>query len=128
MNSEIGKRYGYLTIIEDTGKKYHSTKIYKCRWDCGNIVEVNINRLHTGHVKSCGCRCFMVRDLTGRKFGRLTVVGFAYKKNKKTIGSASATMEMSVMFLLHGSPIGLLFRVTVRMMRIDLVFLALIEG
>ena len=70
----------------------------------------------------------MVRDLTGRKFGRLTVVGFAYKKNKKTIGSAGATMEMSVMFLLHGSPIGLLFRVTVRMMRIDLVFLALIEG
>lgn len=24
----------------------------------------------------------MVRDLTGRKFGRLTVVGFTYKKNK----------------------------------------------
>lgn len=70
----------------------------------------------------------MVRDLTGRKFGRLTVVRFAYKKNKKTIGSASATMEMSVMFLLHGSPIGLLFHMTIRMMRIDLVFLTLIEG
>lgn len=70
----------------------------------------------------------MVRDLTGRKFSRLTVVGFAYKKNKKTIGSASATVGMSVMFLLHGSPMGLLFRVAVRMMRIDLVFLTLIGG
>ena len=55
-DSEIGKRYGYLTVLEDTGKKYHSTKIYKCRCDCGKEIEVNINKLHTGHVKSCGCK------------------------------------------------------------------------
>ena len=29
MDDEIGKQYSYLTILEDTGKKYHSTKIYK---------------------------------------------------------------------------------------------------
>ena len=43
---------------------------------------MNINKLHTGHVKSCGCRRFRRRDLTGQKFGRLTVIGFAYTKNK----------------------------------------------
>ena len=83
MNDEIGKRYGYLTVLEDTGKRYHSTRIYKCQCICGNIIEVNINKLHTGHVKSCGCRRFRWRDLTGQKFGRLTVIGFAYTKSKK---------------------------------------------
>ena len=37
-NPEIGKRYGYLTVIEETDKRYHSTRIYKCRCDCGNII------------------------------------------------------------------------------------------
>ena len=44
---------------------------------------MNINKLHTGHVKSCGCRSFRCKDLTGQKFGRLTVIGFVYTKNKK---------------------------------------------
>ena len=83
MNSEIGRQYGYLTVIEDTGRKYHSTKIYKCRCVCGKIVEVNANKLHTGHVKSCGCRRFRWKDLTGQRFGRLTVPENAYTKNKK---------------------------------------------
>lgn len=83
MNNEISKQYGYLTVIEDTGKKYHSTKIYKCRCVCGNIIEVNINKLHTGHVKSCGCRRFRWKDLTGQKFGRLEVLQFAFTKDKK---------------------------------------------
>lgn len=83
MNSEIGKQYGYLTVLEDTEKKYHSTKIYKCRCICGKEIEVNINKLHTGHVKSCGCRRFRRRGLTGQKFGRLTVLEFAYTKDRK---------------------------------------------
>ncbi len=83
MNSEIGKQYGYLTVLENTGKKYHSTKIYKCRCVCGKIIEVNINELHTGHVKSCGCRRFRWKDLTGQKFGRLAVLGFAFTRNTK---------------------------------------------
>ena len=83
MNNEIGKRYGYLTVLDDTGKRYHSTKIYKCQCICGKTIEVNINKLHNGHVKCCGCRRFRCKDLTGQKFGRLTVLEFAYTKNKK---------------------------------------------
>lgn len=83
MNDEINKQYGYLTVIEDTGKKYHSTMIYKCRCVCDNIIEVNINKLHTGHVKSCGCRRFRWKDLIGQRFGRLEVLEFAYTKDKK---------------------------------------------
>ena len=83
LSNEIGKRYGYLTVIEETDKRYHSTRIYKCQCDCGNIIEVNVNKLHTGHVKSCGCRRFRWKDLTGQKFGRLEVLEFAYTKDNK---------------------------------------------
>ncbi len=37
--------------------------MYKC--ECGNEVEVNINKLHTGHTKSCGCLKYIVKDLIG---------------------------------------------------------------
>lgn len=83
LDQEIGKRYGRLVVIEKTDKRYHSTTIYKCRCDCGNIVELTINKLHSGHTKSCGCLKRRTVDLTGQKFGRLTVIGFAYTKNKK---------------------------------------------
>ncbi|MDY4183619.1 MAG: hypothetical protein SOX92_04955 [Candidatus Onthovivens sp.] len=83
MDQEIGKRYGRLVVIEKTDKRYHSTTIYKCRCDCGNIVELTINKLYSGHAKSCGCLNRRMVDLTGQKFGRLTVIGFAYTKNKK---------------------------------------------
>ena len=72
-----------MTVLEDTGKKYHSTRIYKCRCVCGNIIEVNTNKLHTGHVKSCGCRRFRWKDLTGQKFGSLEVLEFVIPRTKK---------------------------------------------
>lgn len=34
-------------------------------------------------MKSCGCRRFRWRNLTEQKFGRLTVLEFAYAKNRK---------------------------------------------
>ena len=46
MSNEIGKRHGRLVVIEKTDKRYHSTTIYKCRCDCGNIVELTINKQH----------------------------------------------------------------------------------
>lgn len=81
MNQEIGKKYGNLIVIAETKKRYHSTKIYKCLCICGNIVEVNINKLHLGHTKSCGCLRHKPKDLIGIKFGRLEVLEFAYTKN-----------------------------------------------
>ena len=81
--TDIGRAFVKIRKIKDTGKKYHSTRIYKCRCDCGNTIEVNINKLHTGHVKSCGCRRFRWKDLTGQRFGRLEVLEVAYTKDNK---------------------------------------------
>ena len=83
--NEIGNKYNLLTILEDTGKRYRGLVIYKCRCDCGNIVEVNINKLHTGHTKSCGCLNHKIKDYTGRRFGKVTVVSFKGRENHHTL-------------------------------------------
>lgn len=46
MTLEIENQYGKLTVIEETDKRYHQIKIYRCLCDCGNCKEVNTNQLH----------------------------------------------------------------------------------
>lgn len=53
----------------------------------------DINKLHTSHAKSSSYRRFRRRDLTGQKFGRLTVIGFSYTKTNRTIGSAKLARD-----------------------------------
>jgi len=51
------KRFGYLTALEPTEKRYmNGAIIWKCKCDCGNIVEVTSINLVQGKVKSCGCK------------------------------------------------------------------------
>lgn len=68
-----GERFNKLTV-----KKYNpKTKKWICVCDCGNITEVKSYYLRTGHTKSCGClqKEKSSTDLTGKKFGYLTVLG-----------------------------------------------------
>lgn len=83
--SEIGKKYGKLIVIKKLDRKEHQTTVYLCRCDCGNFKEVNINKLHTGHVKSCGCMKHKIKDLTGMRFGRLVVDSFKEREDNKTL-------------------------------------------
>lgn len=48
--NEIGNKYNLLTILEDTGKRYRGLVIYKCRCDCGNIVE-DLIKILTSKIK-----------------------------------------------------------------------------
>lgn len=52
-------KYGMLTPIENLGLRKRPTgnrrTIYKCKCDCGNIVEVLENSLKSGTTTSCGC-------------------------------------------------------------------------
>lgn len=76
-SSLSGKRFGKLTVLEETDKRTKKQLvIYKCRCDCGNIVEVDTNHLTTGHTKSCGCLNHAIKDLTGQWFGMLKVISF----------------------------------------------------
>ena len=56
----IGKKFGHLTILKDTGKRQQvgngTNVIWQCKCDCGNIVEVTGGHLNSGHTQSCGCK------------------------------------------------------------------------
>ena len=84
-NDLIGKKFGRLTVIEkayvkEIGKTKKKQQYWKCQCDCGNIVYVSTGHLKSGHTKSCGCymkeriKESLFKDLTGKKFGKLTVI------------------------------------------------------
>lgn len=52
----VGKRFGRLTVIEDSGERTpkHQVK-WHCVCDCGNHVYVPTCYLTTGDTRSCGC-------------------------------------------------------------------------
>lgn len=72
-----GQRFGILTAIENTGRKYCGVSVWRCHCDCGRDVELPIDRLTKGVNKSCGCQQYAYLDLTGQRYGRLTVLGLA---------------------------------------------------
>lgn len=75
----IGQRFGLLTVIERRpSKRGHSN--WLCQCDCGNQKEVLGTNLKTRKIVSCGCYHkklvseLKTKDLTGQKFGKLTVL------------------------------------------------------
>lgn len=79
----IGKRFGKLVVKSENieaGKKVFkdgnivsTIPYYDCLCDCGTMVTVAGNALRSGNTKSCGY-CYTGEDLTGKVFGRLTVI------------------------------------------------------
>lgn len=83
-----GQRFGKLTVLERTNEKQDRYYLWRCRCDCGGETLVNTKRLKRGTITNCGCvpkttaRCGIIaEDLTGRQFGKLTVLSRA--ENKK---------------------------------------------
>ena len=74
-----GKRYGRLTVL-CLDKQLESGKTsWFCQCDCGNQCVVTAGSLHNHKRKSCGClhrelAAGNTADLTGKVFGRLTVL------------------------------------------------------
>lgn len=78
----IGQKFGMLTVLYDTGKRYRGNVVWYCQCDCGGFKEVVGTELARGNVTSCGCKTNI--DLTGQKFGRLTAIKRDHKsKNNK---------------------------------------------
>ena len=72
-----GKRFGKWTVLERVENKGKSAA-WKCRCDCGKESVVTAHRLVSGKSLSCGCS--RIIDLTGMRFGRLTVLGQAGRR------------------------------------------------
>ena len=78
MKNIIGNKYGMLTVVERVGK-IGTVQLIKCLCDCGNTCVVRYPNLISGTTSSCGCLKRklsserFLKDLTGKRFGELTV-------------------------------------------------------
>lgn len=86
----IGTRFNKLVVLDvveaPSGIKDRRA-YYKCVCDCGKIAIVRSTDIISGKTTSCGCakrdaEARKREDLTGKRFGKLTVTGFAYIKNQ----------------------------------------------
>lgn len=73
----VGKKFGKLTAVKRVeGKGHHLYYLFKC--DCGNEKIISKEAVVGGKTKSCGClqhrTASNFKDLTGKRFGRLTVI------------------------------------------------------
>ena len=89
MEDLTGQKFGKLTVIK-RGKTLKSGIVrWICECECGNVTIVDSGRLKNGMTKSCGClkhqQSKRLKDLTGQRFGRLTVIKRVKSKNKNTM-------------------------------------------
>lgn len=75
-----GKVFGQLTVLERVKIPREHESHWLCRCTCGNEVVVVAGNLKRGTTQSCGCTAHKrkaaarIIDLTGQKFGKLTVL------------------------------------------------------
>lgn len=76
----IGKRFGRLTVIEETSERQSGSVVWLCQCDCGKLTKVCTRSLNSGNTTSCGCfhkeqvgKQFS-KDLTNQRFGHLVAL------------------------------------------------------
>lgn len=82
----IGYQVGMLTVESKTVKKKNGYTVWRCRCECGGVIDLDTRYLQRGTVTDCGC-CTNVRpgmiDLTGKRFGKLVCLHLADEKDKR---------------------------------------------
>lgn len=80
MKSEVGNKYGKLTLIKFDHTDEHYRKHYLCKCDCGNEVVARIDCIKSGHTRSCGCLHQVPPKKHGKTGTRLYVVWRGMRK------------------------------------------------
>jgi len=74
-DSEIGKKYNWLTIFDKEYSSMFKTWVAKCKCDCGMETTSTIRNLKSGAKKTCGqAQCRYHHDLSVKN-GRTTTTG-----------------------------------------------------
>lgn len=91
-----GKTFGNLAVLYEAPQYVspngHRKSMWRCRCSCGKICTVMGSHLTTGHSVSCGCQQTVklhprrAENLTGRKFGMLTVM---HRQPNRMVGENS---------------------------------------
>lgn len=99
----IGRRFGKLTVMADSGERQGTKKIWMCQCDCGRSVKIRGDSLISGRTTSCGCNKrsqSKVKALNeGKKIEDHTSMVFF----KNTISKNSKTKINGVTVLKNGS-------------------------
>lgn len=84
-----GQRFGRLTVLYRDTQKIGGKAYWICQCDCGKIISTMGVNLRKGVTKSCGCLSKEITsqrrtiDLTGKHFGKLTVIEKDIEKSNK---------------------------------------------
>lgn len=76
-----GQKFGRLTVEELLPDSFQGHRCWVCRCECGNVRIAMTHELTQGRVRSCGCA--KSPDLTGKVFGRLTVIERSDKRSSR---------------------------------------------
>lgn len=75
-----GKTFGRYTVLKRDATKPKGRVYWECKCECGEIKSIRADHLISGKIKSCGCLQKEIvgekqlDDLTGKTFGKLTVI------------------------------------------------------
>lgn len=84
MKYSTGDKVGNVTLLDVNGKK-HGLVVWSCLCGCGESCDLTTGQFATLTHPSCGCcRPTKGEDLTGRVFGRLTVLSREQFSDKYT--------------------------------------------
>lgn len=80
-----GKRFGSLVVVRKTDELYaDGSYLYECKCDCGGIIKTTSTKLLSGRIKNCDSPIHKVGNLTGQRFGKLTVTSFSHTEKAKS--------------------------------------------
>lgn len=88
--SMVGQVFSRLTVIEFYGRRNYRA-FYRCMCECGTECVIEASKLKNGHTSSCGCyhadnnRSVHFMDISGMRFGRLTVIRHSRRRNRQTL-------------------------------------------
>lgn len=79
-----GQKFGKLTIIKYVYTDSYRRAIWRCKCECGNVIEVRGDMLRNGNTKSCGCLCTTHHKSNTRLYHTWQQMkGRCYNKNNK---------------------------------------------
>lgn len=87
----VGKKFGKLTVLRDSGERRHGSVLWECQCECGNITFATSEGLRVGDNTSCGCsnrarELFAEKykiNLVGKRFGKLIVLNATDQRTNK---------------------------------------------
>ena len=84
-----GQRFGRLTAVRKTEKRYHNGVVWQCLCDCGNTVFARSSALRSGAKKHCGC--YLDKD-TGKLYPKGEAI---FRAIFRRIGSNAKDRDLS---------------------------------